>query len=90
LTVQELNLEAAARRLSVSKKPCNCHDGLSVASLVAAYLSEPSPAIRARLLSLPITTRADARSVLAILQRGEDAQLAGHLIGCLHSYLSAA
>jgi hypothetical protein len=90
LTVQEMRLEAAARRLSISRKPCNCHAGLSVASLVALYLEHHDPKVRAILLTLPITTRRDALEVLRLLDGNEDQELAAHLLGCLRLHLSAA
>lgn len=69
---------------------CNHELNLELAALAASRLDKPNPAMRSVILSAPMTTRADTLAVLAILESGDDPELAAHLLQCLHSYLSAA
>jgi hypothetical protein len=90
LCIAELNLELAAKRLSVGRpKRCECNP-LTAADLAQRYTMEPTPALRAELLTMPIRTRADAMAVLRVIEAGSDMGLTRHLVACLHSYLTAA
>src|SRR6476619_6099974 len=90
LTTGELNLEAAARWLAIGRQlKCEC-DGLTLASLCRHYLAEEKPEVRRTTLRTEVRTRSDALAVISLLERREDAELASHLLQCLHMYLTAA
>ncbi len=90
LAVTEINLEAAARRLAVGRpRQCACN-AFTAADMAQRYLTEPTSALRAELLTITIRTRADCLAVLRVIGAGNDLALTRHLVACLHSYLTAA
>jgi hypothetical protein len=86
----ELNLELAAKRLSVVKaKACTC-TSYTLADLCQQYLGNPEPQARELILRAQVKTRSDALSVLALLEQNEDAEIAAHLLRMMRVHLSAA
>ena len=96
LSNHELNLEKAAERFSIARPPRpSSFDGFTMQSLCEALRNEWKPgfraALRAAILGRPITTRADARSVLALIEdSNDDAELSHDLLQCVRLYLDAA
>ena len=94
LTNAELNLELAAKRLSIARARSR-RFALAPAlplprSAAFTYLNR-SPQIRTTILSMPVSTRADAIAALSIIESdAEDSDLCVHLIAGLRVYLSGS
>ena len=64
--------------------------GMVLATVAPVHIAEPSANCRAALMTLPLTTRADALAAVALLEsNSEDHELAARLLKGLRVYLSA-
>jgi hypothetical protein len=85
----EIIAETKARLTAVRpKQPCQCHDGLTIATLAKCTWSSPRLPTRPAIMGLPVNTRADALAALAVLEDGEDRELCTRLSAKLRGYLS--
>ncbi len=88
LCVAEIDAEVRAKFSAVKpKQSCNCYHGMTFATVARKHLAEPGASTRAALLTMPVTTRADAMVALDLLALGDDAELRAHLIAGLRSFL---
>jgi hypothetical protein len=62
----------AARFSAAAKPKCNCYTDLGMATIARMHMSEPKPASRGALLTMPVSTRADALVALSMLADAED------------------
>ena len=77
LCVAKIDAETRARFSAIKpKQSCACYTGMGMATLARKHLSEPKPGSRATLLTMPVTTRADAMAALSIIESdAEDSDL---------------
>jgi hypothetical protein len=90
LAACELRRETRAK-LSAVKQSCQCFDGISLAELARMHITEPRVATRTALLTLPLSTRADALAALNVLAADADVDtdLCARLIAGLREFIAA-
>jgi hypothetical protein len=92
LTVAEINLEHAAKRLSATTgrpRKCECTD-YTVATLCETYAAQPTPLLKGLILRSTVRTRADALAVLTLLEKSDDQDISAHLLRMVRVHLAAA
>src|SRR6185437_11310206 len=91
LAVHEINMELAAKRFSIAQpQTCACsYRGISFAEIAHQHIAEPRATSRSALLTMNISTKADATASLGLLLNcGDDALLCERVIAKLALYLS--